>query len=99
LSRNQQLLAQIQADAKVADTPEARLLSEIRGMEETLLGNHRQYARLWNAAEQLGIKPSVAMPGEILAKAYATLEPLAATPDPAHRAQFQTKDNDRGIDR
>jgi hypothetical protein len=69
LSRNQELLAQIQAQAKAADTPENRLLNELRGMEETLLGNHRQYVRLWEAAAQLGITPPVRTASQIVAEA------------------------------
>jgi hypothetical protein len=39
---NREILDRIEAMAAAADTPEARLLSELRGMEETLLGNHRK---------------------------------------------------------
>ena len=58
-TRNQEILDRLRAEQEAADTPQARLLSELRGMEETLLGNHRQYERLWEAAEQLGIRPPV----------------------------------------
>ena len=68
-TRNQQLLAQIRADAHAADTPEARLLNELRGMEETLLGNHRRYARLREEADQLGISPPIRTASQIVAEA------------------------------
>jgi hypothetical protein len=68
-TRNQELLAQLQAQAKAADTSQARLLNELRGMEATLLANHRQYVRLWDAARQHGIDPPVATAAEIIVKA------------------------------
>jgi hypothetical protein len=145
-SRNQEILAELQAKQQALDTPKARLLNELRGMEETLLAGHRRYARLWEAADQLGINPPVRTPSQILAEAEGMFpehtpslppslsvsldapaeklpspgdiaygdelhpEPKApdrqkdkqsqqAAPDPAHRAQFQKKDRDRGIDR
>jgi hypothetical protein len=66
---NQEILDRIKAMAEAADTREARLLSELRGMEETLLANHRKYARLWEAAEQLGIVPPVRTAERIVADA------------------------------
>lgn len=87
-TRNQEILAQIQAQAKVADTPEARLLNELRGMEETLLGKHRQYARLWEAADRLGINPPVRTGWQILADAEGMFPqgtpPLPPAIEPRH---------------
>jgi hypothetical protein len=65
LSRNREILARLQARLKAADTPETRLVNELRGLEETLLGNHRRYARLWEDAERLGLKPPLPTPSEI----------------------------------
>lgn len=67
-SRNQAILDELRAKL-AADTPEARLLSELRGLEETLLGNHRTYVRLWEAADQLGITPPVRTAAQIVAEA------------------------------
>jgi hypothetical protein len=68
-TRNQKLLAEIRAKAELANTPEARLLNELRSMEETLLANHRQYGRLWEAADQLGIDPAVRTSSQLAAAA------------------------------
>jgi hypothetical protein len=107
-TRNQELLAQIQAAAEAADTPEARLLSELRGMEETLLAKHREYVRLWEAADQLGIRPPVRTASQIVAEADGfppgtpplppSLSPYGATLDATAR-RAQQRDPDRGIDR
>jgi hypothetical protein len=64
-TRNQEILDRFLAEQKAA-TPQARLLNELRAMEETLMGNHRQYERLWEAAEQLGIRPPVRTAGQIV---------------------------------
>jgi hypothetical protein len=108
-SRNQEILARIQTDAKAQDTPEAKLLSELRGMEETLLANHRQYVRLWEAADQLGITPPVRTASQIVAEADGLPEgtpPLPPSlsfytdaPDPEHPTQFQQPDDGQGRDR
>jgi hypothetical protein len=66
---NQEILARIQARAQAADTPEARLLTEMRAMEETLFANHRRYVRMWEAADQLGILPPVRTAKQIVADA------------------------------
>jgi hypothetical protein len=79
-TRNQELLAQIQAEAKAADTPEARLLNELRATEEILLANHRQYVRLWEAADQLGITPPVRTAEQIVRDADIPPGMLPVTP-------------------
>src|SRR5687768_12397219 len=84
-SRDQEILARLHAQLKAADTPEARLLSELRGLEETLLGNQWRYARLWEAAEQLGIEPRLPTPAEIIADPRRFLGPEPSS----------GKDNDR----
>jgi hypothetical protein len=73
-SRNRTSLAQLRIAHHASDTPTARLIAEIRGLEETLLGNHRQYARLLRCAAVLGIEPPVATPAEIVAGAEAAFE-------------------------
>jgi hypothetical protein len=107
-TRNQEILAQILAEAKAADTPEARLLNKLRAMEETLLANHRQYVRLWEAADQLGITPPVRTAEQIVAEANGfppgtpplppSLSPYSATLDATAR-RAQPRDPDRSIDR
>jgi hypothetical protein len=83
-THNQKILANIEATAKAADTPQNRLLSELRGTEETLLYNHVRFARLRETAEQLGIKPPVMTPAEIIAKADSMLQ--AASHDASAQA-------------
>jgi hypothetical protein len=69
VSHNQEILARLQAMQEAYETPEARLVSELRGMEETLLANHRQYVRLWEAADRLGITPPVRTAEQIVREA------------------------------
>jgi hypothetical protein len=54
LSKNQQLLAEINAKAAAA-TPEQKLISQLKGAQETLQGAQRQYDRLVEEAEAKGM--------------------------------------------
>jgi hypothetical protein len=73
-SRNQALLAQLRMTKHASDTPAERLISQLRGLEETLLANHRRYARLLRSAAELSLEPPVAKPAEIVARAEAAVE-------------------------
>jgi hypothetical protein len=75
MSKNQQLLAEINAKA-AAVSPEQKLISQLKGAQETLQGAQRQYDRLVEEAEANGMLT-----------------------DPARRAQFQPRDDAKGLDR
>ena len=53
-SPNQAILAQLRLARQASDTPAERLISQLRGLEETLLSDHRRYARLLRSAAELG---------------------------------------------
>lgn len=63
-SPNQAILAQLRLARQASDTPAERLISQLRGLEETLLSDHRRYARLLRSAAELGLKPPAAMPAD-----------------------------------
>jgi len=72
-SPNQAILAQLRLARQASDTPAERLISQLRGLEETLLSDHRRYARLLRSAAELGLEPPAAMPAQIVARAEAAV--------------------------
>ena len=62
-----------------------------KNQEETLLGNHRRYVRLWEEADRLGITPPVRTASQIVAEADGfpegtpplphSLSPYTSTPE------------------
>jgi hypothetical protein len=72
-SPNQAILAQLRLARQASDTPAERLISQLRGLEETLLSDHRRYARLLRSAAKLGLESPAAMPAQIVARAEAAV--------------------------